>query len=74
MEKLQFIKSEWQDHVGATLINESNDGAYRINGSASDALEVIRAVEDTKRHPIEFKSRTPDIIALKNRLQTELNF
>lgn len=73
MEKLQFIRSEWQDHVGATLINESNDGAYRINDSASDTVDVVKRVDDTKRDPIKFKSRTPEIVELKNRLMSELN-
>ncbi|MBR7117385.1 MAG: hypothetical protein IKC87_06740 [Clostridia bacterium] len=72
MEKLIYIKSQWSDHVGSSLVSKANDAVYRINNAASDAMDVVRRVEDTKIYEIEFKSRTPELQELKARLEREL--
>lgn len=66
------ILGQWKDDVGGKLHAEANLHIKTVNAVAETMDDALKKVDRHRNDKFEYQSKTPDIEALKNRLQQQL--
>ncbi|MBR7140640.1 MAG: hypothetical protein IKD03_00730 [Clostridia bacterium] len=72
MRSIDYIQKNWGDDVGSALTDRANGSIGLVNRATSQMAEAISEVNYLLSKEIDFKSRTPEILDIKTRLEREL--